>query len=319
MIDRTSKSDIDVYSSIQLTKEEARSGTRKLISVSIDSASKKHLLNVTIPPATSHGTILRLGGVGKQSKDGKRGDLFLEVKVGGHSPGSNTQRGVLVFDSEKESPKTISRKLLSGLSLANVLGYFLGYKIWKVIFFLGACLQALGFRYSKSLQVFGAYLVLLPSALVVFHIFSDAVLQFVNKNQLSENLRPKQVSFKTWSVRSLVIVVFVSFLGILCPLATLHDFREWIWQENLLVSLLCGLAIFGIGLLLSAPIAEWRSADGRWTKSATRQEALNAFGREWLMIIIGLVVAAGVFMQLLEFTKKDILILNYIFTKIFGS
>ena len=36
---------------------------------------------VTIPPGAEEGTRLRLRGLGNQSKDGDRGDLFLDVHL----------------------------------------------------------------------------------------------------------------------------------------------------------------------------------------------------------------------------------------------
>jgi len=69
----------DLHGIIKITDREARSGTRKMIS--IPQGIKKRTLLVTIPPGVEEGTRLRLKGLGKQGKNGERGDLFLDVNL----------------------------------------------------------------------------------------------------------------------------------------------------------------------------------------------------------------------------------------------
>ena len=38
-------------------------------------------VRVTVPPGVGHGTLLRLGGLGRTGTDGARGDLYLRVAV----------------------------------------------------------------------------------------------------------------------------------------------------------------------------------------------------------------------------------------------
>jgi hypothetical protein len=71
--------ELDLHGIIRITPREARFGTRKMIS--FPHGHKKRTLMVTIPPGVEEGTRLRLKGLGKQSKDGERGDLFLDVHV----------------------------------------------------------------------------------------------------------------------------------------------------------------------------------------------------------------------------------------------
>jgi hypothetical protein len=71
--------ELDFQGILNITAREARSGTRKM--VSIPRGIKKRTLMVTIPPGVEEGTRLRLKGLGKQGKDGERGDLFLDVHL----------------------------------------------------------------------------------------------------------------------------------------------------------------------------------------------------------------------------------------------
>jgi len=71
--------ELDLHGIIKITLREARWGTRKMIS--IPEGLKKRTLMVTISPGVQEGTRLRLKGLGKRSKDGERGDLFLDVHL----------------------------------------------------------------------------------------------------------------------------------------------------------------------------------------------------------------------------------------------
>ena len=71
--------ELDLHGIIKITLREARLGTRKMIS--IPEGLKKRTLMVTISPGVQEGTRLRLKGLGKRSKDGERGDLFLDVHL----------------------------------------------------------------------------------------------------------------------------------------------------------------------------------------------------------------------------------------------
>ena len=73
--------DLDVHGVIRITPKEAYSGTRKMIS--IPQGLRKRTLMVTIPPGVRDGTRLRLKGLGQVDHLSHRGDLFLEVQVGG--------------------------------------------------------------------------------------------------------------------------------------------------------------------------------------------------------------------------------------------
>src|SRR4030043_1421 len=71
--------ELDLQGILNIAAREARLGTRKM--VSIPQGIKKRTLMVTIPPGVEEGTRLRLKGLGKQGKDGERGDLFLDVRL----------------------------------------------------------------------------------------------------------------------------------------------------------------------------------------------------------------------------------------------
>ncbi len=71
--------ELDLHGIINITVREARLETRKMIS--IPHGLKKRTLMVTIPPGVEEGTRLRLKGLGKENKEGERGDLFLDVHL----------------------------------------------------------------------------------------------------------------------------------------------------------------------------------------------------------------------------------------------
>jgi membrane associated rhomboid family serine protease len=69
--------DLDAHGTIMITPREAISGARKVITIPY---SRKTVM-VTIPPTVEDGTRLRLRGMGRKSRDGKIGDLYLTVKI----------------------------------------------------------------------------------------------------------------------------------------------------------------------------------------------------------------------------------------------
>jgi membrane associated rhomboid family serine protease len=69
--------DLDTYGTIMITPREALSGARKVIAIPY---SRKTVV-VTIPPKAGDGSRLRLRGMGRKSRDGKLGDLYLTVKI----------------------------------------------------------------------------------------------------------------------------------------------------------------------------------------------------------------------------------------------
>jgi membrane associated rhomboid family serine protease len=69
--------DLDAQGTIMITPREALSGARKVITIPY---SRKTVM-VTIPPKVEDGIRLRLRGMGRKSRDGKLGDLYLTVKI----------------------------------------------------------------------------------------------------------------------------------------------------------------------------------------------------------------------------------------------
>jgi membrane associated rhomboid family serine protease len=66
---------------ISVSEREARQGGRKLINIAHNRKKKTFFLN--IPPGLSEGTTLRLRGMGQQTPEGGRGDLYLKVQIKG--------------------------------------------------------------------------------------------------------------------------------------------------------------------------------------------------------------------------------------------
>ncbi len=69
----------DLYGSIVITPLESQLGTKKLIR--IPGGLQKRLVRVTVPPGSRGGALLRLSGLGRQTKGGRRGDLYLRVMI----------------------------------------------------------------------------------------------------------------------------------------------------------------------------------------------------------------------------------------------
>ena len=74
-----SGTDPHLYGQIRISPREADFGTRKL--VNIPRGFSKRLFRISVPPGVSHGTVLRLAGLGRQMDGGKKGDLYLKVLI----------------------------------------------------------------------------------------------------------------------------------------------------------------------------------------------------------------------------------------------
>lgn len=70
---------LDLYASVDISAYEARIGARKMVSVS--TGAPKRLLRVRVPAGVTHGSLMRLRGLGRRTPDGQSGDLFLRVTI----------------------------------------------------------------------------------------------------------------------------------------------------------------------------------------------------------------------------------------------
>jgi membrane associated rhomboid family serine protease len=68
----------DAHATLVLTPREAKTGTRKFISVPY----RRRTVIVTVPAGAKEGTRLRLRGMGRVSAGGEVGDLYLTIRVG---------------------------------------------------------------------------------------------------------------------------------------------------------------------------------------------------------------------------------------------
>jgi len=73
--------DPNLHGIIAVTEREALFGARKL--VNIPEGFKKRPFFLTIPSGISEGSTLRLKGLGRQTAEGVRGDLYLKVQIRG--------------------------------------------------------------------------------------------------------------------------------------------------------------------------------------------------------------------------------------------
>jgi hypothetical protein len=70
---------INLYGTINISRNEALFGTQKIVSLS--KGFGKRLFKVVVPPGLSEGSILRLKGLGRGAKDGAPGDLLLKMAI----------------------------------------------------------------------------------------------------------------------------------------------------------------------------------------------------------------------------------------------
>ncbi len=71
----------DLAVELRLTPREAAEGCRK--PVALPAADGYREVLVSVPPGVRSGSRLRLRGQGRSGADGRRGDAFVSVKVGG--------------------------------------------------------------------------------------------------------------------------------------------------------------------------------------------------------------------------------------------
>ena len=71
--------DPDLYGVVSITEHEALFGAHKLVNLA--EGLKKRTFFLTIPAGLSEGQKLRLKGMGRRTKEGVRGDLYLKVRV----------------------------------------------------------------------------------------------------------------------------------------------------------------------------------------------------------------------------------------------
>jgi DnaJ-class molecular chaperone len=69
---------------VEVTLEEAFSGTLRTLTLTGDHGEPRRL-EVRIPPGVDNGSRVRVGGEGNPGFDGRRGDLFLLIKVRPHA------------------------------------------------------------------------------------------------------------------------------------------------------------------------------------------------------------------------------------------
>jgi hypothetical protein len=70
---------LDIQATIAITPREARHGTRKIVSV--PQGLRRKTVLVRVPPGLDEGMRLRLAGMGNVDSTGRRGDLYLEVRI----------------------------------------------------------------------------------------------------------------------------------------------------------------------------------------------------------------------------------------------
>ena len=73
--------DPDLYEVISISERESLFGTRKLVNIAKGFKKKTFLL--AVPPGVSEGSTLRLRGMGRETAEGVKGDLYLKVQIRG--------------------------------------------------------------------------------------------------------------------------------------------------------------------------------------------------------------------------------------------
>ena len=79
----------DIYITLKLTREQAKSGismpveiSREIISKGNSNVIKKEIEMITIPKNTKHNTVIKLNGKGNQCSK-EKGDLYVKIKIFG--------------------------------------------------------------------------------------------------------------------------------------------------------------------------------------------------------------------------------------------
>ncbi len=87
----------DVEATIELTLEEAYRGGKKIITIQDPATGTTKTLEVNIPAGVSEGSKIRLAGQGRPGPGGRRGDLFLKVKLIPH-PKFTVEGNNVIYD-----------------------------------------------------------------------------------------------------------------------------------------------------------------------------------------------------------------------------
>lgn len=79
VIQPSTRSQTDLHDTIRITPYEAAAGAKKMINIPWGFYNR--FFRVNIPPGVKNGNILRLKGLGRQSQEGEKGDLYLTIKI----------------------------------------------------------------------------------------------------------------------------------------------------------------------------------------------------------------------------------------------
>ena len=75
----SSTEDPHLYALIKITPYEALAGTHKVVNIPL--GFQKRMFSVKVPAGIREGTVLRLKGLGRRSRSGEVGDLYLKVTI----------------------------------------------------------------------------------------------------------------------------------------------------------------------------------------------------------------------------------------------
>lgn len=158
---------------------------------------------------------------------------------------------------------------------------------------IGVILLAWGYRYNQIVQVAGVFTIVLSTVGII-------IVDLLLYNASSIFVFSRPIRYSIWII-----------LGVILPSTNLLEYKEWIWQENMIVGL-CVLTIIGcIFLYLSVPPAMWFKG-GFFHRDATHEESLRHFGRNPLIILGSVVAIYFTSKEIISLTKNNILLLDII-------
>ena len=73
------ENDIDLHGTLEITPYETVLGAQKIVSISM--CFRKKIYKIIVPPGLADGNVLRLKGLGLETKGGPKGDLLLKMVV----------------------------------------------------------------------------------------------------------------------------------------------------------------------------------------------------------------------------------------------
>ena len=173
----------------------------------------------------------------------------------------------------------------------------------------GPLIAGWGYRHDRiAISMLGRILILalciqyFISSLDTFilYYFTGPIYQYYKRLRAKDTISEKEheeVKVMTKNREGAVLITALTGLFLLVSIFSCFHSELWVFQENTLVALLLAGLIVLVFYLGSASSAYWHYADGTIVRWATRHEAIFYFGRDHIVIIIGILLGLFVIYQ----------------------